>query len=208
VTAYDARTISRWEAAVRPHARPITREAPAESALLVVDMQEHFASIAEPIVSTVRDAVIACRALGVGVVFTQHGHTDPAADGGRLGEWWGDLIEVGTREHPLLEGAGAHDDDLIIPKTRYSAFFDTDLDDQLRALGIRSLAIAGVMTNLCVETTARDAFMRDYRVHVLLDATATADESMHLASLINLAFGFAHVETARSWIEGLGGRTA
>jgi isochorismate hydrolase len=59
------------------------------------------------------------------------------------------------------------------------------------------------MTNLCVETTARDAFMRDHRVHVLMDATATTDESLHLASLINLAFGFAHVETTRQWIGGL-----
>jgi len=59
------------------------------------------------------------------------------------------------------------------------------------------------MTNLCVETTARQAFVRDLRVRVLLDATATASEELHLAALRNLAYGFAHVQTAEEWLAGL-----
>lgn len=49
------------------------------------------------------------------------------------------------------------------------------------------------MTNCCCETTARDAFVHDYRVFFVADATATANRELHIASLKNLAFGFAHV---------------
>jgi nicotinamidase-related amidase len=52
------------------------------------------------------------------------------------------------------------------------------------------------MTNMCCESTARDAYYRDYRVFFLSDGTGSITEAMHLASLLNLAFGFAHVTTA------------
>jgi isochorismate hydrolase len=52
-----------------------------------------------------------------------------------------------------------------------------------------------VMTNMCCESTARDAYFRDYRVFFLADGTGSINEEMHLASLLSLAFGFAHVTT-------------
>jgi isochorismate hydrolase len=55
------------------------------------------------------------------------------------------------------------------------------------------LVISGVMTNLCCESTARDAHFRDYRVFIPAGGTGTIAEEMHLASLLNLAFGFAYV---------------
>ena len=61
------------------------------------------------------------------------------------------------------------------------------------------------MTNLCVETTVRSAFVRDFSVRVLMDATATADERMHLAALVNMAFGFAYVQTADGYLDSLRG---
>ena len=57
--------------------------------------------------------------------------------------------------------------------------------------------ISGVMTNLCCETTARDAFMRDYRVFFPADVMGTASEAMHFASLMNIAFGFGVVLRSR-----------
>lgn len=81
----------------------------------------------------------------------------------------------------------------VIFKHRYSAFYNTDLDTVLRCLKVEDIVIAGIMTNMCCESTARDAYYRDYRVFFLADATGSINEEMHVASLLNLAFGFASV---------------
>jgi nicotinamidase-related amidase len=60
------------------------------------------------------------------------------------------------------------------------------------------------MTNICCESTARDAYYRDYRVFFLADCTGSINEEMHLAGLLNLAFGFAHVTTADEIIRQIG----
>jgi isochorismate hydrolase len=67
------------------------------------------------------------------------------------------------------------------------------LDEWLHNNGVEDLIITGVLTNCCCETTARDAFVRDYRVFFVADATATVNEELHLSSLMNLAFGFAYI---------------
>jgi len=59
------------------------------------------------------------------------------------------------------------------------------------------------MTNLCCETTARDAFMRDYRVFFLIDGTATGRSELHLATLKNLGFGFAYLLTCDEFVQML-----
>jgi len=202
--AGGSRAVERWRRAVAPHARPAPSPDPRESALLVIDMQRHFASLCGPIVGRVARAAAACRSVAVPVFFTQHGHADPAVDGGMLGRWWGELIVEGTDDHELLPELGIRDEDTIVPKRRYSAFHETDLDGLLRRCGVRDLAIAGVMTNLCVETSARDAFVRDYQVRVLMDATATVTDAMQEASLVNLAYGFAHVQTVDEWLHAWG----
>ena len=201
--AYSARAVARWRRELRAYARPAPDADLPRSALLVVDMQRYFAGICAPIVGRVAATVEACRVLGVPVIFTQHGHADPTLDGGMLGEWWGgDLIGEGTDEHALID-VGARPGDPIVAKRRYDAFFGTELAALLRERGTSDLAVAGVMTNLCVETTARQAFVRDLRVRVLLDCTATASEELHLSALRNLAYGFAHVQTAEEWLAGL-----
>lgn len=202
MTAYSARKILEWKKILGSRREPPPPEA-RNSALLVVDVQEYFADMCLPIVPTIRRAVESCRSLRVPVVFTQHGHADPQADGGMLGNWWGDLILENTSEHRLIQEAGVMADDRVVAKRRYDAFFGTDLEKVLRELGVEDVAIAGVMTNLCVETTARQAFVRDLRARVLMDATATATEQMHVASLAAMAFGFAHVQTTDEWLAGL-----
>jgi len=136
-----------------------------------------------------------CRQKDVPVVFTQHGHTDPQSDGGVLGQWWGEVILQGTMDWKFLPEIKIESKDKIVPKKRYSAFYETDLERFLRSKGIRDLVISGMMTNLCCETTARDAFMRDYRVFFLIDGTATGKAEHHLATLKNLGFGFAYLIT-------------
>ncbi len=94
--------------------------------------------------------------------------------------------------------------DEVVDKRRYSAFAGTGLDQLLRHKGISDIVVTGVMTNLCCETTARQAFVRDFRVFFAADATATATEQMHLASLLNLAYGFARVESVARLLDSLG----
>jgi len=173
------------------------------AALLAIDMQNYFDRIAQPVLKNILKAIQSCRQKNVPVIFTQHGHTHPESDGGILGEWWGELIIGGTEDWKFLPEVKIESSDTVLPKKRYSAFFETDLDKILRSRGIRDLIISGVMTNLCCETTARDAFMRDYRVFFLIDGTATGRSELHLATLKNLGFGFAYLITCDELIQTL-----
>lgn len=115
-----------------------------------------------------------------------------------LARWWGDLIIYGTDEWEQIKELSPKSAEPIIDKTRYSAFYGTNLDEWLHQNAIEDLIITGVLTNCCCETTARDAFVRDYRVFFVADGTATVNEELHLASLKNLVFGFVHVVDAGS----------
>ena len=81
-------------------------------------------------------------------------------------------------------------------KHRYGAFESTDLDLVLRSQGIRTLIMTGVATNVCVETTARQAFLRDYYVVFTSDCTATYDQADHEATLRNIDAYFGEVVAA------------
>jgi isochorismate hydrolase len=141
--------------------------------------------------------------MNIPIIFTQHGHTDHPSDSGALGEWWGQVILHGTKDWKFLPEIKIESKDTVLPKKRYSAFYETDLENLLRSKGIQDLIISGVMTNLCCETTARDAFMRDYRVFFLIDGTATGKDDHHLATLKNLGFGFATLMTCDELIQNL-----
>jgi len=170
-------------------------------ALLAIDMQNYFQRIAQPVLKNILRVMQTCRLKHIPVIFTQHGHTDPDTDGGILGEWWGELIIGGTEDWKFLPEMTIEARDVVLAKKRYSAFFETDLDKILRSRGIQDLIISGVMTNLCCETTARDAFMRDYRVFFLIDGTATRKSELHLATLKNLGFGFAYLLTCDELVQ-------
>lgn len=176
---------------------------PEQAALLVIDLQNFFKRIAQPVLGNILKVIQACRRTNIPIIFTQHGHTHPASDGGALERWWGELIVAGTEDWKFLPEIVIDERDIILPKKRYSAFFETDLDEKLQSRGVKDLIITGVMTNLCCETTARDAFMRDYRVFVLIDGTATRKSELHLATLKNLGFGFAYLLTCDELIKGL-----
>jgi isochorismate hydrolase len=166
---------------------------PAKSALLVIDLQEYFLPMLSPIIGNVLSLIESCRSKGIKIIYTRHGHKDPNEDGGMLLKWWGEVIIQGTAKWNLIKAINPLENEPIIDKNRYSAFLGTTLDETLKYRKIEDLIITGVMTNCCCETTARDAFMKDYRVFFISDATATMNEDLHLASLKNLAFGFAHV---------------
>jgi ureidoacrylate peracid hydrolase len=88
--------------------------------------------------------------------------------------------------------------DLTVKKIKYSAFIagSSDIDAQLRNHGIETVLIAGTATNVCCESSARDAMMLDYRVIMLADANATLSDDEHAATLNNFAVFFGDVMTA------------
>lgn len=176
-----------------------------QSALLVMDMQEHFRPLAREILPPLMELIAACRRRGVPVIYTQHAHRGPSRDGGMLAQWWGQVILAGSFDAQLMPEMAPLAEDKVVQKNRYSAFYKTDLEEHLHTLGVTDLLIGGVMTNLCCETTARDAFVRDYRVFFLADGTATATEDFQRATLTNLSFGFAYLVTCRQMIRHLVG---
>ncbi len=84
----------------------------------------------------------------------------------------------------------------IVVKHRYSAFIDTDLDLILRSRGIQSLVMTGVATNVCVESTARDGYMRDYHIVFVDDCSACYDAAKHAATLRHITDHFGVVVQA------------
>ncbi|MFQ5965590.1 MAG: isochorismatase family protein [Candidatus Scalinduaceae bacterium] len=172
-----------------------------KTALLVIDMQVYFSSIAEPILKNVISLIEVCRSQGIKVFYTRHGHKR-VNDGSMLSKWWGDLIVYESEEWELINGLDAASED-VIDKDRYNAFHGTDLDQRLQSVCAKDIILSGVMTNCCVETTARSAFDHDYGVFVVADACATADDELHIATLKNLAYGFAYIVDTKRMLEFL-----
>uniref|UniRef100_A0A7N0TFN0 Isochorismatase-like domain-containing protein n=1 Tax=Kalanchoe fedtschenkoi TaxID=63787 RepID=A0A7N0TFN0_KALFE len=169
---------------------------PKKSVLLVIDVQNHFTAIAKPILPHLLATIHLCRTASIPIIFTRHCHKSPA-DYGMLGEWWKkDLIIDGTYDAqlmPEIEAARRKEGDDVVEKNTYSAFQNTKLEERLRGMGVEEVIVAGVMTNLCCETTAREAFVKGFRVFFSTDATATLNQELHEATLMNMAFGFAYL---------------
>jgi ureidoacrylate peracid hydrolase len=162
---------------------PVTRDT---TAMIVIDMQNDFVREGAPYESTagremtenLNSLIAACREHDIPVVFTAHAHR---ADGSDLGAVKnihpltaeGKALKAGTEGVELYEKVDVRDTDYILPKRRYSAFFATDLDLLLRNLGVDTLIISGVATNVCCESTTRDAYFRDFKVIFLEDGNGT-----------------------------------
>lgn len=166
------------------------------SALLVIDMQKYFVHpeshayipTTKTIISGITEMIKAYSAKGLPVILTRH--INSAQNAKLLAKWWNDLI---TEKDPLSELTDKLDtsEGIIIKKSQYDAFYKTELEDVLLKKNIKSLVICGVMTNLCCETTARSAFIRGFEVLFTIDGTATQNKEFHLATVLNLAYGFA-----------------
>lgn len=184
-------------------------------ALIVVDMQNGFCHPAGSLPrlgmalagaeSAVRQAAVAvrqARAAAVPVIYTRHQYRPGRADEGqRLSDLSGDLaamggLAAGSWDADVVDELGAGPDDLYIDKVRFDAFLWTSLDPLLRGLGTESLVVCGVVTNICVESTVRAAFMRDYRVTLLADGCAAQTPRLHdLGVEVMGSCGFASVAT-------------
>ncbi|WP_417802721.1 cysteine hydrolase family protein [Thermophilibacter provencensis] len=146
------------------------------AALLVIDAIEAVGedSLYDPDAATaayrtaVARAVAACHAAGVPVIFCNDAHVRGLD---RELELWGEHGIAGeSRIFPEVEvGEG----DIVIPKRRYSGFFQTDLDLTLRELGVTTVIAVGADTNICVLHTLADAYFNNYASVVVTDATMT-----------------------------------
>jgi len=180
-----------------------------KSALLVIDMQNFFLDPHSPtytcgstaILPNVKRLIEAFRRAGRPVIYTRHMHHPNKIDLGIMGWWWRGVCVEGTSESEIFREIAPLPNEKVIEKHRYSAFYNTDLETILRCMKIEDLVISGIMTNLCCESTARDAYFRDYRVFFPADATGAVCEEMHVASLLNLAYGFSWITTTDTIIE-------
>jgi ureidoacrylate peracid hydrolase len=181
------------------------------SALLVVDMQNFFLDPKSPtfaegglaILPRVKKLIQAFRSAKRPVIYTAHVHAPDGSDAGIMKWWWQGMCKEGTPEAEIHPRIAPRPSEKVVKKHRYSGFYHTDLETILRGLKLKDLVISGTMTNLCCESTARDAYYRDYRVFFLLDGTGTVSEEYHLATLKNLAYGFAYVTTTQEILNSL-----
>ena len=175
---------------------------PKRAALLVIEMQNVFLKdlgiISDLQMANIQKIISAADESGTKVIFVRH--NDSSEISKSMVDWWGgDKIEKNTEGWQMIDGFDISGR-IVIDKNQYSAFHKTDLDEILKANHIEDLIITGVMTNCCCETTAREAFMYGYRVFFVNDATATFNEELHLATLKNLAFGFACIQNTQELI--------
>jgi ureidoacrylate peracid hydrolase len=186
------------------------------TALVVVDMQNYFCAegfpaevpFAREIVPNINTIARSVRAAGGAVIWIQttaaggeeywarfHAHMlSPARRKRRLAG-----LDEASRGFELFAGLEVLPDDIKVKKVKYSAFApnSSDMDERLRSLGIETVLIAGALTNVCCESTARDAMMLDYKVTMISDANATLTDEEHAASLNTFMMFFGDVMSTK-----------
>jgi nicotinamidase-related amidase len=191
---------------------------PERTALLVIDMQNAFLHpegilhmpTAEAMIPRLQSVVDDCREAKIRVVWVRLSHEFMGTT--IYGELWPDHFdEAGT---PKLR-RGSFDfeihrdlkvlpEELIVDKFKYTAFTGTNLETILRQYQCDTVIIVGLATNACCESTARDAFFRDFRVIMVSDANATLNDEMQKAALDNISMLFGYVLTSTELREALG----
>lgn len=211
----------------RPEPLRLGRE---NSALVVVDMQNAYASVggyvdtagfdisgASGVIANIGRTIEAARAAGILVVFLQNGWDDRYVEAGGPGSpnWHksnalktmrqrpalqGKFLAKGGWDYALIDALSPREGDIVVPKTRYSGFFNSTLDSTLRARGIRNLVFTGIATNVCVESTLRDGFHLEYFCVALADAThELGGPAIQAATLYNIETFFGWVSTVEQF---------
>ena len=204
----------------------------AQTALVVVDMQNAYASVggyvdtagfdisgAQGVIGNVARAVVAARAAGVLVVFLQNGWDAQYVEAGGPGspnwhksnalktmrkkpELQGRFLAKGGWDYQMVDAIAPQPGDIVVPKPRYSGFFNSALDSTLRARGIRKLVFTVIATNVCVESTLRDAFHLEYFSVMLEDAThELGGPAIQAAAVYNVETFFGWVSTVDAFVD-------
>ena len=206
----------------------------AKSAVVVVDMQNAFASRgglldlagidisgAGRVVRTISSIVAAARQARVQVVYLQSGYKPDLSNGGgdaspnprketalcmmrAKPELKGTLLVEGTWDFAIVDELKPGATDLVVLKTRYSGFAGTTLDSALRVRDIRYLFFTGIATNVCVESTLRDAYFQEYWPILVTDGTMQAGpQAQQDATIYNVESFFGWTLKAGDLIEVL-----
>ncbi|ELW9440277.1 pyrimidine utilization protein B [Pluralibacter gergoviae] len=212
---------------------------PAQSALIVVDMQNAYASeggyldlagfdvsATRPVIERINVAVKAARDAGMTIIWFQNGWDPQYVEAGGPGspnyhksnalktmrrrpELAGTLLAKGGWDYQLVDALKPQPGDIVLPKPRYSGFFNTPLDSILRSRGIRHLMFTGIATNVCVESTLRDGFFLEYFGIVLEDATHQAGPAFaQQAALFNIETFFGWVSDVDTFCQTLSATAA
>ena len=194
-----------------------------KTALIVVDMQNAFLSDEGSMAKTGMDIselkrtvapvarlVDACHSASVPIIFTRYVLRADYKDAGLRGERRPGLKEfnslvAGTWDAELDPRMDSRPEDYILDKTRYSSFYNTNLEVILRGLEVDALVVCGVTTEICVESTIRDAYFRDFKILVPQDAVAAMDVARHQGTLRTIQYGFGTVTTSDEVINALVG---
>jgi nicotinamidase-related amidase len=194
------------------------RIAPQHTAIVLIDMQKDLVydgylcdqagrdlTATRSVIPTMRRLLKAARSCGALVCHVGFStYPDHGSDSGpwlaqrRRSTYSSDKLCIsGTDGAEFIDELSPADGEIVVYKHRYSAFKGTDLDMVLRSRGIRTVITTGVSTNVCVESTLRDAFETGYYVCIPSDATASWDMSLHESTLqtVNHRFGLV-IDTA------------
>lgn len=159
---------------------------PGRTALLIVDMQRCFvedspfaAPLGAEVGGRLNQLAAACRDAGIAVVWTRIALRTDGSNTGLLGSFippvTPGLLDDDAPTAALHPAMDVRPEDIVVEKPRYGSFHGTDLEVIMRSRGIDTLILGGINTNVCVDTTAREAAAREFRVLFLSDGTATMD---------------------------------
>ena len=209
MTKTQARGADRW---------PINVD---NTALIVVNMQNiwvhprgaRYLPMSEDIVPKIQELLRFCRLRQVPVIYLHTTKRKDLADAGIFADIkpqthdadddWSNF--EGSPGAELYEPVKPAESDIVVKKFRYSGFYGTQLENLLRALRRDTIAIAGVATNVCCDSTARDGAMRDFKVLFLSDCNASFSQQEQEATLNNFDKHFGVVMDSRTLITKLGG---
>ncbi len=204
------------------------------SALIVVDMQNAFcskkglfdvlASLDEAktkrVVEIDRAVIEASRRKGIKVIYLRMAYRPDLSNAGGTGSpnYYKEAGMVAMRQHAFVSRylvAGTWDweiiddlrplpGDIVVDKNRYSGFFNTELNSILQTLGIRYLLFAGIATNVCVESTLRDAYFFEYFPILITDGCGNAGpDYTQEATIWNVSTVFGWVTTGAEVVQAL-----
>jgi ureidoacrylate peracid hydrolase len=204
------------------------------AAIVIVDMQNAFVakggvfdlagvdiSQAAQIIRVIRETLEGAREAGIKVVYLQMGYKGDLSDsGGPNSPNWHEelalllmrnrselrekLLTEGTWDFAIVDELKPHPSDLVVVKSRYSGFAGTRLDSILRTRRIQFLFFAGIATNVCVESTLRDAYFLDYWPILITDATMQAGPAfLQQATVQNVESHFGWVLTSQEFLKNL-----
>ncbi|PSP26021.1 cysteine hydrolase [Halobacteriales archaeon QH_10_67_22] len=174
------------------------------TAVVVVDMQNGFchpdgslyAPGSEGAIEPVGDVVDRAREAGVEVVWTRDVHPpEQFEDAHYYDEFdrWGEHVLEGSWEAEIVDELDPHEEDMVVVKHTYDAFYRTQLEGHLEAHGIDDLVVCGTLANVCVLHTASSAGLRDYRPVLVEDAVGCIEDDHREYALDHADFLFGEV---------------